>query len=84
MVFLDMLFIKHIQGVIKSLVLDLFIKEGIYFMIFGFEPLEGGYEVPMRVVGANIPYEWLIYIIMFIPIGISLLVFQKSSGMDAG
>ncbi len=41
-------------------------------MIYGFHPLEGGYEVPMRVVGANIPYEWLIYIIMFIPIGIFL------------
>ncbi|MGI6413929.1 MAG: heterodisulfide reductase-related iron-sulfur binding cluster [Syntrophomonadaceae bacterium] len=41
-------------------------------MIFGFHPLEGGYDVPMRVVGANIPYEWLIYIIMFIPIGVFL------------
>ncbi|HZK86888.1 MAG TPA: respiratory nitrate reductase subunit gamma, partial [Syntrophomonas sp.] len=38
-------------------------------MIFGFEPLEGGYSIPMRVVGANIPYEWLIYILMFIPLG---------------
>ncbi len=46
-------------------------------MIFGFEPLEGGYHVPMRVVGANIPYEWLIYIIMFIPIGIFLFGFWK-------
>ena len=41
-------------------------------MIFGFEPLEGGYEVPMRMVGANVPYEWLIYLFMFIPIGIFL------------
>jgi hypothetical protein len=40
-------------------------------MIFGFHPIEGGYDVPMRMVGANIPYEWLIYIFMFIPIGIS-------------
>ncbi len=46
-------------------------------MIFGFHPLEGGYEVPMRVVGANIPYEWLIYIFMFIPIGIFLFGFWK-------
>ncbi len=46
-------------------------------MIFGFEPLEGGYEVPMRVVGANIPYEWLIYIIMLIPIGVFLFGFWK-------
>lgn len=38
-------------------------------MIFAFEPFEGGYHVPMRVVGANIPYEWLIYIIMLIPLG---------------
>lgn len=36
----------------------------------GFHPLEGGYPQPMRVVGANIPYEWLIYIIMLVPIGI--------------
>lgn len=39
-------------------------------MIFGFHELQGGYLVPMREVGANIPYEWLIYIIMFIPIGV--------------
>lgn len=38
-------------------------------MIFAFRPLEGGYEVPMRIVGANIYYEWLIYIVMLIPIG---------------
>ncbi len=38
-------------------------------MAFPYHPLEGGYEIPMRVVGANIPYEWLIYIFMFIPIG---------------
>jgi Fe-S oxidoreductase/nitrate reductase gamma subunit len=39
-------------------------------MIFAYEPLEGAYEVPMRVVGANIPYEWLIYLLMLIPLGI--------------
>ncbi|ADI02179.1 MAG TPA: 4Fe-4S dicluster domain-containing protein [Syntrophothermus lipocalidus] len=38
-------------------------------MIFGYEPLEV-YEVPMRVVGANVPYEWLIYIFMFIPLAV--------------
>ena len=48
-------------------------------MIFGFEPLQGGYEVPMREVGANIPYEWLIYIFMFIPIGILCFgVYEKA------
>ena len=41
-------------------------------MVFGFTALEGGYDVPMRIVGANVPYEWLIYIIMFIPITIFL------------
>ncbi len=41
-------------------------------MLFAFEPLEGGYHQPMRVVGANIPYEWVIYILMLIPIGIFL------------
>lgn len=41
-------------------------------MIFGFEPIRGFYETPMREVGANIPYEWLIYLFMFIPIGIIL------------
>ncbi|HWP98498.1 MAG TPA: heterodisulfide reductase-related iron-sulfur binding cluster [Syntrophomonadaceae bacterium] len=46
-------------------------------MIFGYEPLEGGYEVPMRMVGANIHYEWLIYILMFIPIGIFLYGMYK-------
>ncbi|MGI6453455.1 MAG: heterodisulfide reductase-related iron-sulfur binding cluster [Syntrophomonadaceae bacterium] len=46
-------------------------------MIFGFHPLEGGYDVPMRVVGANIPYEWLIYIIMFIPVGVFLFGLYK-------
>ena len=46
-------------------------------MIFGFHPIEGGYDVPMRMVGANIPYEWLIYIFMFIPIGIFLCGFYK-------
>ncbi len=48
-------------------------------MIFGFHPLEGGYDVPMRHVGANIPYEWLIYVIMFIPIGIFLYGFWKKA-----
>ncbi len=46
-------------------------------MIFGFHPLEGGYDIPMRVVGANIPYEWLIYVFMFIPIGFFLYGFWK-------
>ncbi|MGE5403627.1 MAG: FeS-binding protein, partial [Candidatus Saccharibacteria bacterium] len=36
-------------------------------MFFGFEPFEVP-EVPMRVVGANIPYEWLIYVLMFVPL----------------
>lgn len=46
-------------------------------MLFGFHPLEGGYAIPMRQVGANIPFEWLIYIIMFIPIGIFIYGFYK-------
>jgi hypothetical protein len=46
-------------------------------MIFAFEPLEGGYSIPMRVVGANIPYEWLIYILMFIPIGFFIYGFYQ-------
>ncbi|MDD2510413.1 MAG: heterodisulfide reductase-related iron-sulfur binding cluster [Syntrophomonas sp.] len=46
-------------------------------MIFGFHPLEGGYDVPMRVVGANIPYEWLIYLIMLIPVSVFLFGFWK-------
>ncbi|MBO8159497.1 heterodisulfide reductase-related iron-sulfur binding cluster [Thermosyntropha sp.] len=46
-------------------------------MIFGYIPLEGGYEVPMREVGANIPFDWLIYILMFIPIAIFLYGFVK-------
>ncbi len=46
-------------------------------MIFGFHPIEGGYDVPMRMVGANVPYEWLIYLFMFIPIGIFLYGFYK-------
>ncbi len=37
--------------------------------MFDFRPLSGGFEIPMRVVGANIYYEWLIYILMLIPIG---------------
>lgn len=46
-------------------------------MIFGYHPIEGGYDIPMRVVGANIPYEWLIYVIMLIPIGFFLFGFFK-------
>lgn len=46
-------------------------------MLFGYTPLEGGYDIPMRVVGANIPYDWLIYVIMFIPIGIFVYGFYK-------
>lgn len=46
-------------------------------MIFGSEPLRGFYEVPMREVGANIPYEWLIYIIMLIPVGVFLFGLWK-------
>lgn len=41
-------------------------------MSFSFHPFEGGYEIPMRVVGANIHYEWLIYLIMWIPVSIFL------------
>lgn len=39
-------------------------------MNFSYHPFEGGYSIPMRVVGANIHYEWLIYILMFIPLAI--------------
>ncbi len=39
-------------------------------MLFAFKPFAGGYDIPMRVVGANIPYEWLIYIIMLIPLSL--------------
>ncbi len=47
-------------------------------MISFYHPIEGGYEIPMRVVGANIPYEWMIYILMLIPIGIFLYgVYQR-------
>lgn len=46
-------------------------------MIFGSEPIRGFYDVPMREVGANIPYEWLIYLIMLIPIGIFLFGLWK-------
>ncbi len=42
-----------------------------------YHPIEGGYQIPMRVVGANIPYEWLIYIFMLIPIGIFLFGFYQ-------
>lgn len=41
-------------------------------MFFGFEPIEIWNEPARRLVGANVPYEWLIYLIMFIPIGIFL------------
>ena len=33
-------------------------------MIFGYHAFEGAYEVPMRVVGANIYYEWIIYLLV--------------------
>jgi len=46
-------------------------------MIFGSEPIRGFYEIPERVVGANIPYEWLIYLFMFIPITILLFGMWK-------
>jgi Fe-S oxidoreductase/nitrate reductase gamma subunit len=46
-------------------------------MVFAFESLKGGYDVPMRVVGANIPYEWVIYIFMLIPLGFFFYGFQK-------
>jgi len=46
-------------------------------MTFGYHPLQGGYDVPMRIVGANVPYEWLIYFIMFIPLGIFAYGFYK-------
>ena len=39
-------------------------------MIFGFHELEGAMEVPGRIVGGNIYYEWLICVLMFIPIGV--------------
>ncbi|MGE5397794.1 MAG: heterodisulfide reductase-related iron-sulfur binding cluster [Chitinophagales bacterium] len=40
-------------------------------MFFGFERFEV-FEAPMRKVGANVPFEWLIYIFMLIPIAIFL------------
>ena len=52
--------------------LKVLIEEGKENMYFGFTELQGGYDIPMRIVGANIPYEWLIYIIMWIPIAIFL------------
>ncbi len=33
----------------------------------------------MRVVGANVPYEWLIYLLMFIPIGIFIYGFYEKA-----
>jgi len=41
-------------------------------MFFGYHGFEGAYEVPMRIVGANIPFEWLVYLLMPIPVGIFL------------
>ncbi len=47
-------------------------------MYFGFIRFDVWSDPPMRVVGANIPYEWLIYIFMFIPILIFLYgAFQR-------
>ena len=46
-------------------------------MIFGSESIRGFYEVPMREVGANIPYEWLIYLIMLIPVTVFLFGMWK-------
>ena len=39
-------------------------------MIFGYHEIGGFFDIPMRQVGANVPYEWLIYIIMLIPIAL--------------
>ena len=41
-------------------------------MIFGYHALDGAYETPMRVVGANIYFEWLLYPLALIPVGIFL------------
>lgn len=41
-------------------------------MIFAYKPFTGGHDIPMRVVGANIPYEWLVYVFMLIPLGFFL------------
>ncbi len=38
-------------------------------MVFAYKPFTGGHDIPMREVGANIPYEWLVYVFMFIPLG---------------
>jgi ferredoxin/nitrate reductase gamma subunit len=47
-------------------------------MLFGFIPIDVWSEPPMRVVGANIPYEWLIYVIAVIPVAVLLYgLYQK-------
>lgn len=56
-------------------------------MVFGFHELGGALEVPGRVVGANIYYEWLIYIFMAIPIGFLLygiIKHLKVAGLGKG
>lgn len=47
-------------------------------MLFGFERFQV-FDKPMREVGANIPYEWLIYVLMFIPILIFLYGFYQKA-----
>jgi len=61
--------------------------KGVKFMDFHFRPLEGGYEVPMRLVGANIYFEWLVYLLALIPIGFFLygacrriMIWKKGQG----
>lgn len=47
-------------------------------MLFGFIPIDVWSEPPMREVGANIPYEWLIYLIAVIPVAVLLYgLYQK-------
>ncbi|MGI6513323.1 MAG: heterodisulfide reductase-related iron-sulfur binding cluster [Syntrophomonadales bacterium] len=47
-------------------------------MLFGFIPIDVWSEPPMREVGANIPYEWLIYVIAVIPVAVLLYgLYQK-------
>ncbi|MGE5372581.1 MAG: (Fe-S)-binding protein [Solirubrobacterales bacterium] len=43
---------------------------------FSFKPFEV-FEQPMREVGANVPYDWLIYVFMFIPIIVFLVGFVQ-------
>jgi Fe-S oxidoreductase/nitrate reductase gamma subunit len=33
-------------------------------MIFGYHEFEGAFDIPMRIVGANIYYEWAIYLLL--------------------